>query len=125
MLRLDQPWANHNGGRIAFGPDGYLYFGLGDGGAGGDPQGNAQRLDTWLGKLLRLDVRGATPYAVPPDNPFAGQAGARPEIWALGLRNPWGWSFDRRTGALWLGDVGQDRWEEVDRIERGGRRSAV
>ena len=120
VLRLDQPWANHNGGRIAFGPDGYLYFGLGDGGAGGDPQGNAQRLDTWLGKLLRLDVRGTAPYTVPPDNPFVGQAGARPEIWALGLRNPWGWSFDRRTGALWLGDVGQDRWEEIDRIERGG-----
>ncbi len=118
VLRVAQPYRNHNGGHIAFGPDGYLYFGLGDGGAGGDPHGHAQRLDSLLGKLLRIDVRGADPYAVPPDNPFVGRRGARPEIWALGLRNPWRWSFDGQ-GRLWLGDVGQDRWEEIDRIERG------
>ena len=113
VLTVAQPFANHNGGHLAFGPDGFLYVGLGDGGGGGDPQNNAQQLDTLLGKILRLDV-GGRPFAVPPDNPFAGSAGARPEIWAYGLRNPWRFTFDRRTGDLWIGDVGQDRREEID-----------
>jgi glucose/arabinose dehydrogenase len=127
LLTVSQPFDNHNGGHIAFGPDGYLYIGFGDGGGGGDPQGNAQRLDTVLGKLLRIDVNGI-PYSIPPDNPFAGNAlcsqgigsGACPEIYAYGLRNPWRWSFDRANGTLWLADVGQNAWEEVNVIERGG-----
>jgi hypothetical protein len=98
---------------IAFGPDGYLWTGTGDGGSAGDPWGNAQNPNVLLGKLLRIDVR-REPYAVPPDNPFVGRAGYRPEVWALGLRNPWRFSFDRRTGELWIGDVGQNAWEEVD-----------
>lgn len=108
---------NHNGGHLTFGPDGYLYFGIGDGGAGGDPYGSGQRLDTWLGKLLRIDVSkacGATPYCVPPGNPFADEPGALPEIWAWGLRNPWKFSFDR--GSLWIADVGQGRFEEIDHV---------
>jgi glucose/arabinose dehydrogenase len=113
LLRIHQPFANHNGGDLAFGPDGYLYLGFGDGGSGGDPQGNGQRLNTLLGKLLRIDVRGDS-YAVPPDNPFAGRTDARPEIWAYGLRNPWRFSFDRETGDLYIGDVGQDAYEEID-----------
>lgn len=113
VLTQDQPYANHNGGQLAFGPDGLLYIGLGDGGSGGDPQGNAQNLGTWLGKLLRIDPRGK-PYKVPKDNPFVGKGGAKPEIWAYGLRNPWRFSFDRQTGDLWIGDVGQNGWEEVD-----------
>lgn len=118
ILTVDQPYTNHNGGDIAFGPDGNLYFGLGDGGSGGDPQGNAQNPDTLLGKLLRIDIGGGSPYAIPADNPYAG-GGGRPEIFASGLRNPWRFSFDRGTGDLWAGDVGQNTWEEVDRIELG------
>jgi len=123
ILFVDQPFSNHNGGQLAFGPDGKLYVGLGDGGSGGDPQGNGQSLGTLLGKILRLDVDAASPYAVPPDNPFAGQAGARGEIWSYGLRNPWRFSFDAETGAMWIGDVGQDSWEEIDMepVGQGGR----
>ncbi len=119
ILSLAQPYGNHNGGNIAFGPDGYLYIGFGDGGAGGDPHRNGQNTATLLGTLLRIDVDGAAPYAVPPDNPFAA-GGGRPEIYAWGLRNPWGWSFDQATGELWLADVGQGEWEEVNRVRRGG-----
>ncbi|MDX1502159.1 MAG: PQQ-dependent sugar dehydrogenase [Thermoanaerobaculia bacterium] len=114
LLTLDQPFANHNGGHIAFGPDGYLYVATGDGGSGGDPQNNAQNLGSLLGKILRLDVDSATPYAVPADNPFVGRAGAAEEIWAYGLRNPWRFSFDRDTGDLYIGDVGQGEREEID-----------
>ena len=113
---IPDPFRNHNGGMLAFGPDGMLYAASGDGGSAGDPNNNAQRLDTLLGKILRLTPEGT----VPPDNPFAGTAGARGEIWAYGLRNPWRFSFDRATGALWAGDVGQDRWEEIDVIRKGG-----
>jgi len=119
VLRFAQPYANHNGGQIAFGPDGMLYIGIGDGGSAGDPHNNAQNLGNWLGKILRIDV-GTHPYRVPPDNPFVSREGARPEIWAYGLRNPWRFSFDRKTGELWAADVGQNRWEEIDRIEKGG-----
>ena len=107
LLRIDQPYSNHNGGQLAFGPDGYLYIGMGDGGSANDPQGYAQNPASLLGKLLRIDVDrhdGARPYAVPPDNPFVGRKGYRPEIWALGLRNPWRFSFDARNGALWLAE---------------------
>ncbi len=108
LLRVEQPYPNHNGGTLNFGPDGYLYAGLGDGGSGGDPEGNGQSLDTLLGKILRIDVDSAQPYAVPPDNPFGD------EIWAYGLRNPWRMSFDSLTGDLYIGDVGQGDWEEID-----------
>jgi glucose/arabinose dehydrogenase len=124
LLVVPQPFENHNGGQIAFGPDGYLYVALGDGGAAGDPFGNGQNRKTLLGKLLRIDVNTQTAttfYGIPPDNPFVGNSeGWRPEIYAYGLRNPWRFSFDRLTGALWAGDVGQNRVEEVDVITRGG-----
>jgi glucose/arabinose dehydrogenase len=113
LLRIDQPFQNHNGGVLAFGPDGYLYAGLGDGGAAGDPRGNAQNLDSLLGKILRLDVNSGEPYAIPADNPFGN------EIWAYGLRNPWRISFDSRTGDLYIGDVGQNQWEEIDFLPAG------
>ncbi len=113
LLTQVQPYANHNGGQLAFGPDGYLYLGLGDGGSGGDPHGNGQDLGTILAKLLRLDVSGDSAVA-PDDNPFVGQQGARPEIWAYGLRNPWRFSFDRETGDLYIADVGQNAFEEVN-----------
>lgn len=119
LLLVEQPFANHNGGHLAFGPDGLLYIGLGDGGSAGDPQGNGQRLDTLLGKILRIDPRpdGDRPYTIPDGNPFAGRAGARPEIWAYGLRNPWRFTFDRQTGALWIADVGQNRTEEINAVD--------
>jgi glucose/arabinose dehydrogenase len=121
ILFVDQPFANHNGGEVTFGPDGDLYVGLGDGGSGGDPMDNGQSLDTLLGKILRIvpTPDGPAPYAVPSDNPFLDEAGARPEIWAYGLRNPWRFSFDRDTGDLWIGDVGQSAWEEIDRVPHG------
>ncbi len=114
ILMIQQPFANHNGGQLQFGPDSYLYIGMGDGGSGGDPGNRAQNLGDLLGKMLRIDVDSALPYAIPPSNPFVGQAGIRPEIWAFGLRNPWRFSFDRATGDLWIADVGQGIWEEVD-----------
>jgi glucose/arabinose dehydrogenase len=115
ILTIPQPFANHNGGQLAFGPDGFLFLGMGDGGSGGDPLNNGQSPGTLLGKLLRIDVEsGTAPYVVPPDNPFVGVAGFRPEIWALGLRNPWRFSFDRGTGDLYIGDVGQNNFEEID-----------
>jgi hypothetical protein len=114
LLTIDQPADNHNGGHLAFGADGFLYVGMGDGGGGGDPNDNGQNRNSLLGKLLRIDVGGDGAYAVPADNPFVGVAGTRPEIWALGLRNPWRFSFDRATGDLFVGDVGQNLYEEVD-----------
>lgn len=122
LLEVEQPYPNHNAGQLAFGPDGFLYVGFGDGGSGGDPGNRAQDKGELLGKMLRIDVDRTQPglaYAIPPDNPFVGKAGARGEIWALGLRNPWRYSFDSQ-GRLWAGDVGQDLWEEVDLIEKGG-----
>ncbi|MGW0646333.1 PQQ-dependent sugar dehydrogenase [Streptomyces badius] len=115
VLTQTQPYANHNGGDIKFGPDGYLYIALGDGGSGGDPHGNGQELGTLLGKLLRIDPSGGDPYAIPADNPFVDDANAKGEIWAYGLRNPWRFSFDAGTGDLLIGDVGQSDWEEIDR----------
>ena len=122
IMRVLQPFPNHNGGTIAFGPDALLYIGLGDGGSGGDPLNSGQDLGTLLGAMLRIDVSEASeerPYGIPADNPFINDD-ARPEIWAYGLRNPWRFSFDRETGDLWVGDVGQNSWEEVDVLQAGG-----
>ncbi|WP_455206441.1 PQQ-dependent sugar dehydrogenase [Kaarinaea lacus] len=131
LLTIEQPWNNHNGGNIMFGPDGLLYAGYGDGGAWGDQKNNAQNIDTLLGTMLRIDVKAAATsnndsqkYSIPPDNPFANSPGCGdkhgcPEIYAWGFRNPWRWSFDRKTGQLWVGDVGQGEWEEIDRVEKG------
>lgn len=113
LIGVEQPFPNHNGGVLAFGPDGYLYVGLGDGGSAGDPFGNAQKTDTLLGKILRIDVDSVEPYSVPADNPFQN------EIWAYGLRNPWRMSFDKVTGDLYIGDVGQNIWEEIDFLPAG------
>jgi glucose/arabinose dehydrogenase len=114
ILTVDQPFSNHNGGQLQFGFDGYLYIGMGDGGSAGDPGNRAQNLTTLLGKLLRIDVDSGDPYSIPSTNPFASTNNARGEIWAYGLRNPWRFTFDRRTGDMWIGDVGQGAWEEVD-----------
>ena len=120
IIEVDQPDSNHNAGMIEFGPDGFLYVALGDGGGAADPHGHGQDLSTLLGSLLRIDPRGGSPYAIPSDNPFVSTAGARGETWAYGFRNPWRFSFDRETGDLWLGDVGEGRREEIDLIEMGG-----
>ena len=123
LLLIPQPFSNHNGGQLAFGPDGYLYIGKGDGGGQGDPESRAQNPNLLLGKILRIDVEsGAFPYRIPADNPYVGKPRFRPEIWALGLRNPWRFSFDRLTGDLLIGDVGQSSWEEVD-FHKNGRAS--
>jgi len=116
LLAVDQPYANHNGGNLVFGPDGRLWIGLGDGGSGNDPQNRAQNLGVLLGKMLRIDPAPSAglPYTIPPDNPFVGRDGARAEIWSSGLRNPWRYSFDKATGDLWIGDVGQNAVEEID-----------
>src|SRR6476469_2951873 len=114
LLTVEQPFANHNGGQILFGPDGMLYIGLGAGGGGGDPGGRGQSLTDLLGDILRVDVTSGTSYTVPPDNPFVGRADARPEVWSYGLRNPWRFSFDAATGDLYIADVGAGAWEEVD-----------
>ena len=119
ILEIPQPFENHKGGQLAFGPDGALYIGMGDGGSGGDPFRNGQNKNVLLGKVLRIDVSDRTRYRVPSDNPFAS-GGGRGEVWAYGLRNPWRFSFDVETGALWLADVGQDNWEEIDLLARGG-----
>ncbi|MBI4001222.1 MAG: PQQ-dependent sugar dehydrogenase [Nitrospira defluvii] len=119
VMVVPQPFANHNGGMIAFGPDGALYIGRGDGGGRGDPDNRGQNPHDLRGKILRLDMDRGEPYAIPADNPYAS-GGGRPEIYALGLRNPWRFSFDRETGSLWVGDVGQHAWEEVDVVVRGG-----
>lgn len=118
LLQVVQPFPNHNGGNLEFGPDGYLYAGLGDGGSQGDPNGNGQSLETFLAKLLRIDVNSGDPYGIPADNPFAN-GGGLPEIWAYGFRNPWRFSFDRAAGDLYIADVGQNQWEEVDYLPAG------
>ena len=128
LITVAQDFDNHNGGQLAFGPDGYLYIGFGDGGSGNDPNNRAQDTTNLMGAMLRIDVSGGAPYEIPPDNPFSGNAfcpqgfgGADcPELFAWGLRNPWRWSFDRATGDLWVGDVGQGRFEEINRVIAGG-----
>ncbi|MEE8238804.1 MAG: PQQ-dependent sugar dehydrogenase [Nitrososphaerales archaeon] len=121
ILEVNQPFGNHNGEMIAFGPDKYLYLGLGDGGSGGDPRGNGQNRNTLLGSILRIDVSDPqVGYSIPQDNPFYGVENVMDEIWAYGFRNPWRFSFDRQTGFLWVGDVGQGDFEEVDIVEKGG-----
>lgn len=123
LLRIEQPYANHNGGQLAFGPDAYLYIGMGDGGAANDPLNHGQRPETLLGALLRIDVdrrSHSLPYVVPADNPFVDRSGHRAEVWAYGLRNPWRFSFDTATGRLFLADVGQDEEEEIDVVRKGG-----
>ena len=124
IIEINQPFTNHNGGMLSFGPGGYLYMGMGDGGSANDPDTNGQHMTTLLGKMLRIDVNDTTAsrhYRIPPDNPFAGNtSGWKEEIWASGMRNPWRWSFDPPTGVLWAGDVGQDTREEIDIITRGG-----
>jgi glucose/arabinose dehydrogenase len=120
LLKVDQPYSNHNGGHIQFGPDGFLYIGLGDGGSGGDPKGHGQNTQTLLGSMLRIDVNNGNPYAIPESNPFAKSSNGLPEIYAWGLRNPWRWSFDRETGAMWVADVGQNNWEEVSLVTQPG-----
>jgi glucose/arabinose dehydrogenase len=127
LLAVEQPFANHNGGDIEIGPDGYLYFGLGDGGAAGDPYGNGQNTSVLLGKILRIDPTtpsGGKSYSIPPDNPFADGQGGAPEVWAYGVRNPWRFAFDPETDDLWIGDVGQNQFEEIDLLpaaEGGGK----
>ena len=116
---MGQDFSNHNGGCIKFGPDGKLYFGLGDGGSANDPNGRAQNTQQLLGKMLRYDVDIPAPF-IPADNPFVGNGSVRDEIWHIGLRNPWRFTFDRATGDMWIADVGQNAWEEIDLIERGG-----
>ena len=123
LLQVDQPYANHNGGNLEFGPDGFLYAGLGDGGSQGDPNGNGQSLDTYLAKILRVDVNSGDPYGIPADNPFA-TGGGLAEIWAYGFRNPWRFSFDRATNDLYIADVGQNQWEEVDFLPAGSQGGA-
>ena len=124
LITIPQPFSNHNGGCLKFGPDGYLYIGMGDGGSAGDPQGNAQNGASLLAKMLRIDVDGGSPYGIPPSNPYLSNANVRDEIWAFGLRNPWRFSFDRVTDELWIGDVGQDDWEEIDVWPAGSSPSA-
>jgi glucose/arabinose dehydrogenase len=129
LLAVEDPFPNHNGGEMEFGPDGYLYIALGDGGGGGDPEGNGQDTQALLGKILRIDPTnpsGGQEYGIPADNPFADGAGGRPEVWLYGVRNPWRFSFDRATGDLWIGDVGQNEWEEIDQLQAaaGGGRGA-
>lgn len=119
VLAVDQPYGNHNGGNLVFGPDGYLWIGLGDGGSGNDPHDHGQSLATLLGKMLRIDPIGGLPYLVPPENPFVGREGARGEIYMYGLRNPWRYSFDRATSDMWIGDVGQSAMEEIDFVPAG------